>query len=292
MRCLKNNFNFFHVKQGLKFLQNPDQLILKKLADCQATDHLFSHHTNLTGIKINNRSEFTNAFLRMIDSETEETIQKNLTYIEKYILSENQIWPIMSNYLPTDYKFTGKIFVTCGLDSSTSFKNNISINPGHKKFENKPTEIKIALLRELFHCAFYKYHKFPDERNVKTGTEILDLIKFHTQSEGMAQFLVSRLPDYPINRFIEFEDNYLNRLFSIFDSLEKYGNRIIDDWSAFHVMSSIVEIWQKAGAIMAMRIFERKGNKTMANLVKADPEAFISEFISASNKINHKIFTN
>lgn len=292
MRYLKNKFDFFHIRQGLKFLQNPDQKISTKLANCSATEHLFRYHSSITGIKLNNRLEFTNAFLRTIDSETEESAQNNLKYIKKNILSGNQIWQMLKTYLPADYKFTGKIYVTCGLDSSTSFKNNISINPGHEKFRENPIAIKIDLMRELFHCAHFKYHKIPDNKNIKTGTEILDFIKFHTQSEGMAQFLASHLTGYPAVRFNETEESSVNRLFSVFESLKNYGNKAIDDWIAFHIMSSISEVWQKAGTIMAMRIFEHKGNQTITNLVKAGPEAFISEFISASNKNNRTIFTN
>lgn len=293
MRSLKNNLDFFHIRLGLDFLQDPRLVLLEKIANSQATDYLFRYHSFLySGMRFHDRFDFTQSYLTTVDFDTEKTAIKNLDYIENSLLENNKIFSTLKSYFPASYKFSGKIFITCGYDSSTSFQNNISINPGHDSFRKDALKLESALLHELCCCAFASYQPVPDGSKVRSCYEILDFVRFHTQAEGMALFISGCLSEFRGTNFDGSDEKSVETFLSVCDDLQNYGRQTIadDDWFLFDKMSSLSGIWHKAGALMAKRIFERKGNQVLAHLVEAGPEAFVAEYISIANEKKRKFF--
>ena len=195
-------------------------------------------------------------------------------------------------YLPADFRFHGTLFLTFGYDIGVAFAPNASLNCTHSRFNQHPRELLYYAIHELHHVGFMAYQTPPKLADIKTCADLLNLVEYSTQMEGMAVLAayqrrsdVHALADDPDYIALQDQKRMQSILASYFKDYQYLKSRRsepadADAWAVNKRMSSGERLWYRVGAYMAQQIETSKGRAALVELIKQGPAQFIPTYQS------------
>jgi hypothetical protein len=196
-------------------------------------------------------------------------------------------------YLPDDFRYQATLFLTFGYDIGVAFGPNASLNCAHPHFKARPRELTYYAIHELHHVGFMSYHPPPKLAELKTCDDLLGLVEYSTQLEGMAvlaayqrrseEHTLADDGDYVAlqdeQRMLRDETKYFEEL----NYLKRRSGQMADAdaWAVIDRMSSGERLWYRVGARMAQRIELISGRPALLELVKKGPSSFLEAYRAA-----------
>jgi hypothetical protein len=282
-------------RAALQYLrsQNPD--LLDQLAKSPAATHLLNHTRNFDyDVPKGSTSALVSHLLQPPSKHAGEiqTCERSLAFFSGPMLDDPHWVADDLRYLPDDFRFHGSLFLTFGYDIGVAINNTASLNCAHPRFKDHPRELLYYAIHELHHVGFMTYQPPPKLSELKTCADLLRLVEYSTQLEGMAvvaayqrrhdDHATSDDPDY-----VALEDAHkLQReeslYFDDFNYLKRRGTEPADAaaWAVIDRMSSGERLWYRVGARMAQQIEKARGRTVLLELVKKGPADFLQTYQS------------
>jgi Putative zinc dependent peptidase (DUF5700) len=275
----------------LRYLQSKDPSILKQLADSPAATHLLEHASNFD---YDVPKDSTNPLLEHLMSKGSPdrvaACQSSLAYFNNTLIADPHWINETLGYLPADFRFHGALFLIFGYDIGVAFSHNASLNCAHPHFAAHPDELKFYAVHELHHVGFTSYQPPPRLAEIKTCRNLLKLVEYSTQLEGMAVWAaytprdkeraLAHDEDYVV---LQDEDRMQRDEKLYFDDvryLQERGDEPADDaaWAVITRMSSGERLWYRVGAHMARGIEQKSGRAALVALIAQGPEKFLAAY--------------
>jgi hypothetical protein len=208
-------------------------------------------------------------------------------------------------YLPDDFRFSagspsragfprdgveGTLFLTFGYDIGVAFGPTASLNCAHPHFGEHPRELLYYAIHELHHVGFMAYQPPPRLSDLKTCGDLLRLVEYSTQMEGMAVLAAyeRRRQEHALADdadYVALQDEPGMRLaeaayFADVAYLKKRATEPADKaaWAVIDRMSGGARLWYRVGARMAQRIEAASGRAALIALIKDGPASFLEAY--------------
>lgn len=281
-----------------KYIETGDSALLSQIVKTEGLKLLYAH-ANWSG---NNTERLSlKAFAKkIIDRDNKKAvldkIDRNLKYARDSVAATDYPQQICLQYLPKGFKFSSRLCFTIGYDLGITYEGNSSVNVAHTHYLGNASEIKYYSIHELHHAGFFTLKKYSPSPNVKTYGEMLALIAYLTELEGMAVYAASaeRKKDNTLNNdsdYVALQDTarmkkYIQRYFEIYDHFLSDSTKILSDkdWAMFTELSSGDRLWYRVGSKMAEIIDRRSGREKLNGLIAGPSENFINTYLSLKEK--------
>ena len=275
---------------ALRYLHSPDPGVLDQLATSPAAAHLLEHARNFD---YDVPKDSTRALVKQLLSAPKgdrATCEKSLAYFTGPMLANPQWVNDTLGYLPQDFRFHGSLFLIYGYDIGVAFHSAASLNCGHPHFAQHSNELTYYAIHELHHVGFMSYQPPPRLADIKTCRDLLHLVEYSTQLEGMAVLAAyqRRRDEHALaddSDYVALEDAQRMQhdeelYFADLHYLEKRGNEPADAdaWAVITRMSSGERLWYRVGAKMAQSIERTWGRPELIALIRQGPGAFRSRY--------------
>ncbi|HKD86014.1 MAG TPA: DUF5700 domain-containing putative Zn-dependent protease [Terriglobales bacterium] len=291
-------FDSSFAQLSIEYLHVSDTSILTKLANSPGAFHLLDHARNFDYDVPKDSTQTLVSHLLALKSErlaNLEICKGSLEYFTSQMLAEPHWLNDSLRYLPGDFRYHGSLFLTYGYDIGVAFGSSASLNCGHSSFSH-PRELVYYAVHELHHVGFMSYQPPPRLSELKTCHDLLGLVEYSTQMEGMAVLAAYERrreeraldgdPDYVAlqdeKRMQRDEEQY----FADLNYLEQRGDAPADAdaWAVISRMSSGERLWYRVGARMAQTIEGGSGRPRLIALIKEGPGAFLGEYQRITQK--------
>ena len=290
------SFDTSFARQAIEYLQSNDPHLLERMADSPAITHILNHAQNFDNDDVprESRTALLNSLLGPQSAQAGRSAicARSLEYFSGPMLSDPHWIDETLAYLPADFRFHGTLFLTFGYDIGVAFAPNASLNCTHSRFDTHPRELLYYAIHELHHVGFMDYQKPPKMADIKSCADLLNLVEYSTQLEGMAVLAAyqRRQKDHALGDdpdYVALGDERrmqadLASYFKIHDYLKRRGSQAADAdaWAAIKSMSSGERLYYRVGAYMAQRIEASKGRVVLLALIKEGPAKFIATYQS------------
>ena len=216
-----------------------------------------------------------------------EVCERSTAFFSGPMLSDPHWVGDSLRYLPDDFRFHSTLFLTFGYDIGVAFGSTASLNCAHPHFKEHPHELIYYAIHELHHVGFMAYQPPPKLSDLKTCGDLLRLVEYSTQLEGMAVWSVyqRRREEHALwddADYVALQDEQTMlldeaRYFKDLHYLERRSKEATDNdaWSVIDRMSSRDRLWYRVGARMAQTIEQASGRSALVGLIKNGPAAFI-----------------
>ena len=287
------NFDTSFAQLALQYIESNDPGILNKLANSAAATHLLDHARNFDYDVPKSSAQALVSHLLTPASQhaiQAEACRTSLAYFTTQILSDPHWVNDTLRYLPEDFRFHGTLFLIFGYDIGVAFGQSASLNCAHSHFAQHPAELEYYAIHELHHTGFMSYQPPPRLSDIKTCSDLLRLVQYSTQLEGMAVLAAyqRRRDQNALNDdgdYVALQDEarmrrdealYLDDL----HYLERRGAAPADAeaWAVVQRMSSGERLWYRVGARMAQRIEQASGRSALTSLIKQGPASFLNAY--------------
>jgi hypothetical protein len=281
--------------QAIEYVRSNDPNVLTHMANSPAIAHVLNHARNFDYDVPKDSPEALVANLLGPQSKQPAraaVCEQSIKFFCGPMLSDPHWVADTLRYLPADFRFQGTLFLTFGYDIGVAFAPNASLNCTHAHFDNHPRELLYYAIHELHHVGFMTYQKPPRLADIKTCADLLRLVEYSTQLEGMAVLAAyqRRRDDHALGDdadYVALQDQKrmkddLAAYLKDYDYLKRRGTQPADAdaWAVIDRMSSGERIWYRAGAYMAQRIEAANGHAALVELVKQGPARFLSTYES------------
>ena len=275
----------------LRYFHDHDPGTLKLLANTPAAAHLLEHARNFDYDVPKDSTQALAAHL--MSKETPERVaacRSSLDYFSGPMLADSSWVNGTLAYLPPGFRFRGSLFLIFGYDIGVAYGDNASLNCAHPHFAAHPEELKYYAIHELHHVGFMTYQPPPRLADIKTCRQLLHLVQYSTQLEGMAVYVAyaSREKEHALagdDDYVALQDGArMTRdeqlYFDDLHYLQNRGDEPADDaaWAVVVRMSSGERLWYRVGAHMAQTIEQRSGRTALVALVQQGPEKFLAAY--------------
>ena len=289
------SFDATFALQAIEYLRTNDPTLAARMAESPAITHILYHARNFDyDVPKESRTALVSSLLGPQNQKAERSTicQGSLAYFSGPMLADPHWVNDALRYLPADFRFHGTLFLTFGYDIGVAFAPNASLNCTHPRFANHQRELLYYAIHELHHAGFMSYQKPPKLADVKSCADLLTLVEYSTQMEGMAVVAAYQrrrddhaLADDPDYVALEDAKRMQVDLESYFKDREYLKGRAAqptdaDAWAVINRMSSGERLWYRVGACMAQRIEASKGRVALVALVQRGPAQFMAAFES------------
>jgi hypothetical protein len=286
-------FDTTFAQLALAYLQSPDPGVLKQLAETPAAAHMLNHARNFDyDVPKDSPAALVSYLLTPGSKHLDEMegCERNLAFFSGTMLDDPHWVEDSLRYLPADFRFHGTLFLTFGYDIGVALSPTASLNCAHPHFNEHPRELLYYAIHELHHVGFMSYQPPPKLSDLKTCGDLLSLVEYSTQLEGMAVLAAYQrrreehaLADDADYVALEDEERMRRdeaRYFEDLNYLIRRTNQLADAdaWAVINRMSSGERLWYRVGARMARRIEQVSGRSTLLNLVKKGPASFLEAY--------------
>jgi len=283
--------------EAIQYLRSNDPGLFTRMANSAAIAHILSHARNFDyDVPKDSPDALVTTLLDPKDKQAARSAlcEQSIRYFCGPMLDDPHWVADALRYLPADFRFRGTLFLTFGYDIGVAFSPNASLNCTASHFDNHPRELRYYAIHELHHVGFMTYQKPPKLADLKTCADLLKLVEYSTQLEGMAVFAAyqHRRDDGALTDdadYVALEDQKrmqvdLVSYFKDYDYLKSRGIQSVDAdaWAVIDRMSSGERLWYRVGAHMAQRIEAAKGRAALVELVKQVPAQFIAAYQSVA----------
>lgn len=289
----QNVFDFTFVESALTYLATGDEAILADIADGPAAEHLAAHATRVSmDGRVRSPQEIVNSLLkpRVGDNRTPDSVQRLVAMVRQDAARRNECLAGALAYLPDGSPIRGKLFLTYGYDIGVAVSGNASLNLAHEHFLRNPEEVWYYCVHELHHAGFQTFHDLPKISTLETVQDLIGLIEYSTQLEGMAVHAARR--PRAEHEALESDEDYVTlqddrrmaayerEYFEILQELIPRRTRPLtdSDWAVLDRMSDGDRLWYRVGALMADRIEAAHGRSRLRSLVASGPQAFLDAY--------------
>ena len=284
-------FDASFAAQAVEYVRTHDPNLAARMAASPALTHILAHARNFDyDVPKDSRTALVTSLLGPPDTQAERaaTCRRSLAHFSATMLADPHWVNDALRYLPADFRFHGSLFLTFGYDIGVAFAPNASLNCTHPRFAKTPRELLYYAIHELHHVGFMTYQTPPRLADLKSCADLLRLVEYSTQMEGMAVLAAYQRrredhaladdPDYVALEDAKRMETDLASYFKDYDYLKRRGARRADTdaWAVIERMSSGERLWYRVGAHMAQRIEASKGRAALVELVKQGPAAFLA----------------
>jgi hypothetical protein len=276
------NFDARFARTALNYVLNGDPELLQALAAMPAARHLLNHARQFDYDVPKESALSLVRYLLTPSSRLEAQavgVERSIAFFTGPLLDDPNWVQDVLDYLPKGFRFHGSLFLTFGYDIGVALAPNASLNGAHRHFAEKPRELLYYAIHELHHVGVFTYQKPPRVADIKTCADILRLVDYSTELEGLAvlaarprRVMENALQDDP--DYVALEDpvqmRALEKRFNEqYRYLQNRGNEVADK-DAFAVitrMSSGDRLWYRVGAMMASRIENKLGRAALLEII-------------------------
>jgi len=284
------HFDSSFAQSALTYLHGGDQSVLLRLSESAAAEHLINHARNFDyDVPRDSTQALVFHLLNPRESHLSQapSCERSLAFFSGPMQDDRSWVGDTLGYLPDDFRFNGTLFLTFGYDIGVAFGPNASLNCAHGHFDGHPRELLYYAIHELHHVGFMSYHAPPKISDIKTCGDILRLVEYSTQLEGMAVYAAyeRRSDEHALSDdddYVALQDGQGMQLDEMhywedFHWLEAHTAQPADAaaWAVITRMSSGDRLWYRVGARMAQRIEVASGRPKLIELIKQGPAAFI-----------------
>jgi len=278
---------------ALRDLKTGDPTLPEQIAKSAAASHLLNHARNFDyDVPKDTTAALVARLLTPASQHLKDmpACQTSLDYFTQKMLADPH-WVVDTlRYLPPDFRFHGALFLTFGYDIGVAFGTTASLNCAHPHFGHDPRELKYYAIHELHHVGFMSYQPPPHLADIKTCRDLLHLVQYSTQLEGMAVLAAyqRRRDEGALDGdgdYVALQDDLRMQRdeASYFDDLrylQKRGDAPADDdaWAVIKRMSSGERLWYRVGARMAMTIEQVSGRAALQSLIQQGPASFFDTY--------------
>jgi len=288
-------FDATFARDAIAYQHRPSPELLAAMAGSAAVTHILAHGRNFDyDVPKDSRDALVQHLLGPQDRQAERAAVcgQSLAFFSGPLLEDRHWVDDVLHYLPEDFRFHGSLFLTFGYDIGVAFAPNASLNCTHPHFGEHPRELLYYAIHELHHVGFMTIHPPPRVANLKTCADLLRLVRYLTQMEGMAVLAAwprrrdeHALADDPDYVALEDGERMEADLASYRKDVAYLAGRgdqpaDADAWAVIERMSSGERLWYRVGATMARRIERAKGRAALVGLVREGPAAFVSTYRS------------
>jgi hypothetical protein len=288
-------FDAGFARDAIEYLRTHDPALASRMAGSAAVTHILNHALNFDyDVPKGSRAALLENLLgpQSRQAERSAACRRCLAYFSGPMLADPRWVADALRYLPADFRFHGSLFLTFGYDIGVALAPNASLNCTHAHFDDHPRELLYYAIHELHHVGFMDYQRPPKLADVKTCADLLRLVEYSTQMEGMAVLAAyqRRRDDHALADdadYVALEDGNrmradLERYFRDYRYLEGRGGQLADAdaWAVIERMTSGERLWYRVGALMARRIERSNGRAALVALVGQGPARFISAYES------------
>jgi hypothetical protein len=281
--------------EAIEYIRSNDPNTLTRMATAPAISHVLKHARNFDyDVPKDSPQALVTSLLGPEEKQAARAAvcKKTIQYFCGPMLSDPHWIADTLRYLPPDFHFQGSLFLTFGYDIGVAFAPNASLNCIHAHFDNHPRELLYYAIHELHHVGFMTYQKPAKLADIKTCADLLKLVEYSTQLEGMAVYAAyqRRHDEHALADdadYVALEDrkrmeNNLATYLKDYDYLKRRGNQPVDAdaWAVIDRMSAGERLWYRVGAYMAQRIEIANGPAALVDLVKQGPAQFKAAFES------------
>lgn len=276
-----------------QYFSSPDAAVLNQLAQSAAAHHLLDHARNFDyNVSKDSTQSLVAHLLHPSPHRAAQTkvCQGSLDYFTTHMLADPHWVNDTLRYLPADFRFHGSLFLIFGYDIGVAFGPSASLNCSHRHFAKHRSELLYYAIHELHHVGFMSYQPPPRLSDIKTCRQLLQLVEYSTQMEGMAVWAAYARRDQ--EHALADDDDYValqdephmqhdeSLYFTDLHYLEQRGDAIADAdaWAVIDRMSSGERLWYRVGARMAQRIEQAAGRPALVGLIKTGPESFVEKY--------------
>jgi hypothetical protein len=289
------HFDATFAHDGIEYVLTHDPTLAERLADSPAITHILSHARNFDyDVPKDSRAALVSRLLGPPSQEEARSgvCRECLAYFTGPMLADPHWVNDALRYLPDDFQFHGTLFLTFGYDIGVAFPPNASLNCTHAHFDKHPRELVYYAIHELHHVGFMSYHPPPKLADVKSCADLLNLVEYSTQLEGMAVLAAyqRRGEEHALEDdqdYVALEDARriqadLASYFKDYNYLKGRGTEAADAdaWAVVERMSSGERLWYRVGAYMARRIEASQGRAALVALIRVGPRQFMATFQS------------
>jgi len=289
------SFDASFARQAAEYLRSSDPKLAERMAESPAITHILNHARNFDyDVPKESRPALVDALLgAKTEQAARSTIcEQSIEYFSKTMLADPHWVADALRYLPADFRFQGTLFLTFGYDIGVAFAPNASLNCTASHFNNHSRELLYYAIHELHHVGFMTYQTPPKLADIKTCAELLNLVEYSTQLEGMAVLAAYQrrrdehaLADDPDYIALEDQKRMKADLASYLKDYQYLKSRRTqladaDARAVIERMSSGERLWYRVGAYMAQRIEASKGHTALVELVRQGPTQFITTYES------------
>lgn len=183
------SFDASFAQEAIDYIHSPSPKLLDSMVESLAITHILNHARNFDyDVPKDSRTALVNNLLGPQDKQAVRlaTCQRALAYFSGPMLADPHWVSDSLRYLPADFRYNGALFLTFGYDIGVAFGANASLNCTHPRFDLRPRELLYYAIHELHHVGFMAYQPPPKLDDIKTCAELLKLVEYSTQLEGMA----------------------------------------------------------------------------------------------------------
>lgn len=290
-------FDASFAQLSLQYLGSGDAKVLDQLAKSAPAAHILSHARNFDyEVPKTSTAELVAHLLtpRAEHQKQADTCGESLEFFMGPMLEDPHWVNDTLRYLPDDFQFHGSLFLTFGYDIGVAFPPAASLNCGHSHFAGHTRELEYYAIHELHHLGFMSYQPPPHLGDIKSCGDLLQLVQYSTQLEGMAVWAVyeRRRAENALNddddyvalqdaaRMRRDEELYIQDL----NYLRTRAAEPADSaaWAVVERMSSGERLWYRVGARMAQRIEQASGRAALVALIKSSPASFLQAYQRAT----------
>lgn len=284
--------------QAIEYVRSTDPNALARMANSPAIAHILKHARNFDyDVPKDSPHVLVTNLLGPQDKQGARAAvcEQSLQYFCGPMLSDAHWVADVLHYLPADFRFHGTLFLTFGYDIGAAFPPNASLNCTHQHFDHHSRELLYYAIHELHHVGFMAYHKPPKLADITTCDDLLNLVEYSTQLEGMAVLTAYQRrrddraladdADYTALEDQKRMQDDLATYLKDYDYLKRRGTQPVDEdaWAVVHRMSSGERLWYRVGAYMAQRIEAANGHAALVELVKQGPAQFLAAYESLAS---------
>jgi hypothetical protein len=280
-------FDASFAREAVEYLHTGDAAALRQLAASPAAAYLLSHARNFDyDVPKDSAEALVSKLLR---PDRAQACEQSIRAFDRMARNPEWVGDAL-RYLPEGFRFDATLYLQFGYDIGVAFGQAASLNCAHRHFEEHPSELLYYAIHELHHVGFMSYQPPPRLRDLKTCGDLLRLVKYSTEMEGLAVWAAYRRradqhaladdADYVAladeSRTRRDEANY----FEDVRYLERRAAEPADDaaWAVIHRMSGGERLWYRVGALMAQRIEARLGRPALVELIKKGPDSFLAAY--------------
>ncbi len=293
-------FDSSFAKLALQYEAKPNPSLLEQMTSSPAIAHILRHATNFDyDVPKNSPQELVTYLLKPASDQAERiaTCKQSLDYFTGPMLTNPGWVGDVLRYLPTNFRFHGTLFLTFGYDIGVAIGPSASLNCTHHHFQNHSRELLYYAIHELHHTGFMQYQPPPRLADLKSCADLLRLVEYSTQLEGMAVWAADarRKQEHALQDDADYvalidearmsHDETL--YFKDYQYLKARGEEPADTaaWAVIQRMSSGERLWYRVGARMAERIEANFGRTVLVALIEKGPAAFLQTYQSLQSHL-------
>ena len=274
----------------IKYISSPSDELLLDITKHDAARLTHAHAVRFGNTKKNIKS-FWKEILKSLSKREEliDQVKASMTYLHEESDAFNDLLKSLWTYFPEGTDQRTNLYGILGYDIGIVSEGNALLNLGHPDFKKDSRELLFMAMHELHHVVYTSYNSIFSLDQIHTTSQLVDLIKYCTQMEGLAVYCtladrkaVGALNNRDYQLFLD--DNArskrVSKYFDILTDLQVRGSNPINskDFNILEKMTGKDRLWYVTGAHMAAVIEKNQGKEVLVETIRLGPDDFFKTY--------------